>query len=104
MRKPLLLGTTNQAKLILVRSFLDPLPLEVLSLTDLGIRIDVREDGRTPQENAEKKARAYFAEAGIPTLAIDAGLHVERFPKERQPGVFVRRIHGPSRDVGDAAR
>jgi XTP/dITP diphosphohydrolase len=101
MEKRLLLGTTNQAKVHFVRVFLKSLPVEILSLEDLAIDVDVAEDGKTPQENAEKKARAYFSASGIPTLAIDAGLHVADFPDERQPGVYVRRICGVERAVTD---
>ena len=99
--KRLLLGTTNQAKVHLVRAFLEPLPIHVLSLEDVGIAVDVVEDGRTPQENAERKARAYFSAAGLATLAIDAGLHVADFPDERQPGVYVRRIRGVEGETSD---
>jgi len=73
MRKQILLGTTNQAKLDIVRTAVEFLPIEVLTLDDLGIDVDVREDGRSTEENAEKKARAYFAEAHIATLATDGG-------------------------------
>jgi 8-oxo-dGTP diphosphatase len=100
-KKRILFGTANQAKVDHIRAFLEPLPVQVLSARDLNIDIDVREDGQSPEENARKKARAYFAEASIPTLAIDAGLHIERFPDEKQPGVFVRRIHGTDRDATD---
>ena len=101
MTKCILLGTTNPEKLQLFRQILTPLPVEILAPRDLGIAIVVEEDGVSPQENAEKKARAYFAAAGIPTLAIDAGLYIEKFPPDKQPGVFVRRIHGHGRDVSD---
>jgi XTP/dITP diphosphohydrolase len=99
--KRLLLGTTNQAKVHLVRAFLEPLPIDVLSLEDVGIAIDVVEDGSTPQENAERKARAYYSAAGLPTLAIDAGLHVAGFPDELQPGVRVRRMRGVEGEASD---
>lgn len=94
MRVKVLLGTRNPAKVHIVRAALRPLPIEVLTPSDLGIELDVREDGRTTGENAAKKARAYYAEAGIPTVAIDGGLWVERFPEDGQPGVTVRRIGG----------
>jgi len=94
MRKQLLLGTTNPQRVSILRSALVPLPLEVLSLADLGIAIDVKEDGALPEENAEKKAKAYWAVSRLPTLATDGGLHIKGLPAEMQPGVFVRRIPG----------
>lgn len=101
MENKILIGTTNQAKIRIVQAALESLSIEILTLRDLGIHIDVKEDGRSTEENAEKKARAYFAESHIPTLAIDGGLRIERFSEEKQPGVFVRRIYRIDRDVTD---
>ena len=102
LKKRLLLGTTNPAKVSIVRAALDPLPVEIVTPADLDITVDVQEDGDSTAENAEKKARAYFAEAGIPTLGIDGGLQIEGLPAEKQPGVLVRRIHDGERDATDA--
>jgi len=98
----ILLGTANPAKVSIVRAALAPLPVEILTPADLSIRVDVQEGGRSTAENAETKARAYFAAACLPTLAIDGGLHIEGLPEDRQPGVFVRRIQGYERDATDA--
>jgi 8-oxo-dGTP diphosphatase len=97
----ILFGTTNRGKLEIIRAFLETLPVEVLSLADLNIQLDVPEDGATPEENAEIKARAYYSVARIPTLAIDAALHIRDFPPEKQPGVYVRRINGTTQEVSD---
>jgi XTP/dITP diphosphohydrolase len=101
MKKRLLLGTTNQVKTNIVREAVQSLPLQILSLSDLNIGIEVTEDGDSPEENAEKKARVYFAEARMPTLTIDGALYIEKFSLEKQPGVLVRRIYGGSREVAD---
>ena len=97
----ILLGTRNQAKASLLREVLSPLPVEILSLRELGIEIDVAEDGQSAMENARKKARAYLAASNLPTLAVDAGLHIARLAAERQPGVYVKRIHRTGREVTD---
>ena len=101
MKKRILLGTKNQAKIDDVRAFLRPLPVKVLSLKDLSIEKEVDENGQSPEENAGLKARAYFSASCIPTLAIDAGLRIEKFPEEKQPGVYVRRVRGAGQDVTD---
>jgi XTP/dITP diphosphohydrolase len=101
MKKQILLGTMNLAKISIVQAALGPLPIEILTLDDLNININVREDGQSIKENAEQKARAYFAESNIPTMAIDGGLRVEQFPEEKQPGAAIRRIHGTDRDATD---
>ncbi len=100
MKKQLLLGTTNQAKVNIIRAALQSLPVELVTLAELNIKITVREDGHSTKENAGKKARAYFAESHIPTLAIDGGLHIHQFPPEKQPGVLIRRIHA-DREASD---
>lgn len=101
MTKRLLLGTTNPEKLAIFRNILSLLDIEVLSLRDLHIAVTVEEDGSSTEANARKKAKAYCDASGLPTLAIDAGLFIERFPVEKQPGVWVRRIHGRGREVSD---
>lgn len=99
--KELLVGTTNPAKVQIVRASVESLPVRIVTPDDLGLQIDVPEEGRSTAENAETKARAYFAAACMPTLAIDGGLHIEGLPAEKQPGVFVRRIYGGDRDPTD---
>jgi len=94
MRKKLLVGTTNRARVEHLRASLFPLPLYVVTPWDLGIDIHVEEDGTSPKENAEKKARTYFTASSIPTISMDASLFIDKFIAERQPGMYVRRIHG----------
>jgi inosine/xanthosine triphosphate pyrophosphatase family protein len=101
MSKRLLLGTTNPEKLAIFRNILAPLDIELLSLRDLNITIAVEEDGNSTEANARKKAQVYCAASGLPALAMDAGLFIEGFPAAKQPGVWVRRIHGLGRDVSD---
>lgn len=86
-----------------MRSILRGWPVEILTLDDLGIHAEVEENGRSTAENAELKARAYFGLSGIPTLALDGGLHVDRFPPDRQPGPQVRRQEGLTPGAGDHA-
>jgi 8-oxo-dGTP diphosphatase len=97
----ILFGTNNQAKVEIIKAFLEDLPVTLLSPADLGIQVSVREDGLTPEENAEKKARAYFAAAQIPTFALDAALSVEGLPAEKQPGTYVRRIGKTDMEASD---
>ena len=69
------------------------LPARVLSPSELGIDLDVEEDGLSPEANARTKANAYCRASSMPAFAIDAGLEIDKFPPEKQPGVFVRRVH-----------
>ena len=54
--KKLLIGTHNPAKLQeLSELFLD-FPVELVSLSDVGITEDIEEDGKTYEENSQKKS------------------------------------------------
>ncbi len=64
----------------------------VISMKDLNIDIDVIEDGKTYEENAEKKATAIMKATGLITLADDSGLEVDFLDK--QPGVHSARFLG----------
>lgn len=93
-KQKILLGTSNTAKVAIVQAAIQGLPIKLVTLNELRISLDVIEDGRTTLDNAQKKARAYFDRTDLPTLAMDGGLQIEKFPAEKQPGVMVRRIHG----------
>ena len=74
--KPLLIATNNQHKFIEMTQILAPLPFRFLSANDIGLDVDVTEDGLSYLENARKKALAFFHASGLPTLADDSGLEV----------------------------
>jgi inosine/xanthosine triphosphate pyrophosphatase family protein len=95
--KELLLGTTNPAKVHIVCAAVESLPIRIVTPDDLDLQIDVPEEGRSTAENAEQKARAYFAAARIPTLSIDGGLQIEGLPAEKQRGAHALcgLGHGP---------
>lgn len=77
------------------------LSLDILNLDDVGIKTQVPENGETPAENARQKVDFAFQKCGIPTFAVDSGLYIELFPKDKQPGLFVRRIYGKNQAVSD---
>ena len=94
MKTRILFGTTNQTKRERFQKLFESLDLEIVGPEDLGILVSAPEDGNTPEENAIRKARAYFSRANVPTFAVDYCLYIDRFPEEKQPGLFVRRIPG----------
>ena len=97
----LLYGTTNQAKLELMRRAVEPIGIEVIGLSDLGREIpEVDESGNSPLENAELKARAYYKAFSMPVFSCDSGLYFEGLADDEQPGVHVRRIGG--RELSDS--
>ena len=97
----ILYGTTNQAKLNLMRKAIEPLGIEILGLCDLDRDIpDVIECGKSPLENAELKARAYYEAFGLPVFSCDSGLYFDDLSEDEQPGIYVRRVKG--RELSDS--
>ena len=94
--KKVLFATGNIAK---VKRFKDKLldkGIELLSLKDLNISLNVEENGASAIENALIKARAYKKEVDKPVMAMDNSLYLENVPENLQPGLFVRRVNGKS--------
>lgn len=85
----LLIATHNKGKFIEISEVLGELPIELLSLDDIGITEDVEETGITFGENAEIKARFFAELSGLPTVADDSGIHVDALDGEL--GVQTRR-------------
>ena len=78
----LLLATRNKGKVRELTKLLEGAPFELVGLDDVGITQDVEETGRTFEENALLKARAYADLSNLPTLAEDSGIEV-RCPGRR---------------------
>ncbi len=90
----LLYATNNNSKVYNMRRRLENIPIEIITPKELGIKVNVIEDGKTAVENAIKKAQAYYEETKIPTIAGDSGLFIDGIPSDKQPGLFVRRVNG----------
>lgn len=90
----LLFATTNKAKSQRFTKGLEKENVEIITLSDLNIDIDVEENGKNAIENALIKARAYAKEVDIPVMAMDDTLYIENIPDEKQPGMYVRRVNG----------
>lgn len=91
MRK-LLIATHNKGKLAEFTDFLSEFPLEILSLADVGIDEDIEEDGKTYEENSQKKAIFYVKRSGLPSLSDDGGIEIAALNNE--PGIHSRRWLG----------
>ncbi|MDP3792328.1 MAG: non-canonical purine NTP pyrophosphatase [bacterium] len=87
----LLVATKNPGKMREIKEFLGN-NFEPVSLADLANAPDVEETGKTFEENAILKAKAYFEWSGIPTVADDSGLEIDYLNGE--PGIKSRRWLG----------
>lgn len=91
----ILYGTGNPAKIAAMQRRLEGLGIELIGLKDLDKPIpEIEENGTTPLENAEKKAKGYFEAFGMPVFSCDSGLYIDSLPDELQPGVHVRTVNG----------
>ena len=89
-----LFATTNPAK---VKKYADKLAdknIEVLTIKDFNLNLEVNENGKDAIENAKIKAKAYHDATGITTIGMDNTLFIEELPEEKQPGTHVRRVKG----------
>ncbi|MBR2290562.1 MAG: hypothetical protein IJ867_08350 [Clostridia bacterium] len=92
--KQILFATGNPAKAKRFSKGLADKGIEVLTLKDLELEIEVEENGKNAIENASIKARAYANATNIPVFAMDDNLYLENVPEEKQPGMYVRRVNG----------
>jgi XTP/dITP diphosphohydrolase len=90
--KKLLIATNNKGKILEIQDVLADLGFCLLTPADLGLILEVPEDGNTYAENAARKAAAFAAASGLPALADDSGLEVDAL--DGRPGLHSNRF-GP---------
>ena len=91
----ILYGTTNKAKLQVMKNVVEALDIELIGLGEVDSELpSIIENGRTPLENAEIKARAYYEAFHMPVFSCDSGLYFDELQDDEQPGLHVRRING----------
>ena len=88
----MIFATGNAGKMKEIRMIMADTGMEVLSMKEAGIEIDIEENGSTYEENALIKARAVAALADTLVLADDSGLEVDWL--DREPGVLSARYMG----------
>ena len=79
--KKIIFATGNEGKMKEIREILGDLDIELLSLKDAGIHVDIVEDGKTFEENAQIKAKAICDLTGEIVLADDSGLEIDYLNK-----------------------
>lgn len=99
--KKLLIATNNKGKVEEIQDLLKGLDIELVTLADLGLKLEVVEDGKTYLENAKKKAAAFARASGLISLADDSGLEVDAL--DGAPGLFSARYLSKP-DASDADR
>lgn len=92
--KQVLFATGNPSKSKRFSKGLQENEIEVITPKDIDIEVEIEENGKNAIENAILKARAYSKITNIPVFAMDDNLYLENVPKEKQPGMYVRRVNG----------
>ena len=88
----IIFATGNKDKLREIRAIFGELGIEVVSMKEAGINVDIVEDGTTFAENALIKARAVAKASGLPAMSDDSGLVVDALGGE--PGIYSARYMG----------
>ena len=103
----ILLATNNPGKVREIQALIEelaPAYREQITLVlplDIGVHLDVNEDGQTYAENAARKATAFCRASNLVTLADDSGLEVTALGGA--PGVHSHR-YSPAPNATDADR
>ncbi len=97
----LLIATNNSGKQKEIQSLLKNLEIEFVTPAEIGLKLDVKEDGTTYKENAAKKAVAFAQASGLISLADDTGLEVDAL--SGAPGLYSAR-YAPQPNATDADR
>lgn len=90
----ILIATTNPNKVREIRPLLADLPIDIVTLADVGPAAEPEETGATFWENARIKALAYAAATGEVAVAEDSGLEIDALGGA--PGVHSARFLGAS--------
>jgi XTP/dITP diphosphohydrolase len=88
----IIFATGNAGKMREIREILADLGLEILSMKEAGVNVEIEENGTTYEENALIKARAVASLTGELVLADDSGLEIDALGGE--PGVYSARYLG----------
>lgn len=89
----IIFATGNQGKMKEIRMIMEDLGLEIVSMKEADINVDIEENGKTFEENAYIKAEAIAKlDENAIVLADDSGLEIDYLNKE--PGVHSSRYMG----------
>ena len=81
--REIIFATGNKDKMREIREIMADTDMNIRSMKEAGISVDIVEDGKTFEENAKIKARAVAAHTDAIVLADDSGLEIDALGKER---------------------
>ena len=92
MKGRIVFATGNSGKVKEIQMIMEDTGMEVLSMKEAGISVDIEENGTTYEENALIKAREVAKYTDAIVMADDSGLEVDYLNKE--PGILSARYLG----------
>ncbi len=90
--KKIIFATSNEGKMKEIREIMKDFDIELLSIKDVGLDVEIEENGITFEENAIMKAKEIMKLTNEIVLADDSGLEVDYMDKA--PGVYSARFMG----------
>lgn len=92
MSRRIVFATGNAGKVKEIQMIMADTGMEVVSMKEAGITVDIEENGSTYEENALIKARAVAAFTEDIVMSDDSGLEIDYLDKE--PGIYSARYMG----------
>lgn len=99
--KKLLIATNNRGKVLEFQELLSGSGIEFVTPGQIGLQLEIEENGSTYHENAAKKAIAFAQAGGLISLADDSGLEVDAL--DGAPGLYSAR-YSPKPGANDRDR
>lgn len=90
--KQIIVATQNAGKVKEIKAVLGDLPVQVQTMGEVGLDMDIEENGTTFEANAKIKAEALAECTDAIVIADDSGLEIDCLNKE--PGVYSARYLG----------
>ena len=87
------LASQNRHKLAEIQAILAQYDMELVLQSDLGVHVEVDENGTSFEENSLLKAKAVAEATGMPAIADDSGLCVDVLGGA--PGIYSARYGAP---------
>lgn len=87
------LASQNRHKLAEIQAILAQYDIELVLQSDLGVHVEVDENGTSFEENSLLKAKAVAEATGMPAIADDSGLCVDVLGGA--PGIYSARYGAP---------
>ncbi|MCS6105726.1 XTP/dITP diphosphatase [Clostridium botulinum] len=100
--KEIIIATKNPGKAREFKKIFNDQEFTLKTLLDFPDFPEIRETGKTFEENATLKAHAVMEKFGLPTIADDSGLQVDAL--YGRPGIYSARYAGDHNDAANNAK